>query len=169
MRHHQHHHRHTEQIRKVAEFGFSHAEALVHESERAHVPLSLALALCEQESTRAWNVFGHDEVRNPVKGGTVTHDRYREYLRYRHEGLGCQGVGPCQLTYGPTQDYADKLGGCWRPEINMRVGFGTLAGNIRRDGLYAGVEAYNGTGPAAQEYARSVLSMARRWHRSLNH
>lgn len=54
-----------------------------------------------------------------------TEANYREYVRNRTQ-CGMQGVGPTQLTYYTFQDRADQLGGCWRPEINIRVGFESL-------------------------------------------
>ena len=50
--------------------------------------LPLACALLEQESSGGHNVFGHDAVSNPVRGGVVTKDRYLEYKHYRQLGLG---------------------------------------------------------------------------------
>ena len=57
-----------------------------------------------------------------------------------------QGVGPCQLTWWELQDAADAQGGCWRPEINMRVGFGHLAALVKRYGECRRRAPYNGSG-----------------------
>lgn len=57
-------------------------------------------------------------------------------------------------------DEADERGGCWRPNVNMLVGFEHLAADIRRNGLRAGVRAYNGSGPDAESYADTVLARA---------
>ena len=72
-------------------------------------------------------MFGHDP--GIFHGaGEVTKRKYLHYkqLRGSHGQGGMQGVGPAQLTYYTIQDRADKLGGCWRPGINIAVG---LAGN----------------------------------------
>lgn len=79
-----------------------------------------------KESGGGRNVYGHDAVQCGPVGGTVTEDNYREYLRNRAQ-CGSQGVGPTQLTYYTLQDRADQLGGCWRPEINIRE-MGSRAG-----------------------------------------
>jgi murein DD-endopeptidase MepM/ murein hydrolase activator NlpD len=118
------------------------------------------------------NVFGHDNVRNPIKsppGGllAVTPDLYRQYLGFRRQGLGNQGVGPMQLTSPGLQDRADKLGGTWRPGPNIRVGVELLASNIKRLGLREGVRAYNGSGDDAERYATKVLELERVWRSRL--
>jgi hypothetical protein len=69
------------------------------------------------------------------------------------------------LTYFATQDYADKLGGCHKSAINIRVALQTLAANIRDFGYVKGVERYNGTGPAAVRYSHLVRTAATRWQR----
>ena len=134
------------------------------EAKAALLPLSLAAALLDQESGGGRNVFGHDPTIF-IGAGTVTRWSYARYkLRRRLSGNRLmQGVGPVQLTWWAKQDRADSLGGCWAPRCNMRVGFEDLAANIRRDGLHAGIAAYNGSGAAAQRYADSVLHRARYW------
>lgn len=127
------------------------------------LPLSYALALVEKESAFK-NVFGHDAVRNPIKGGKVTRTRYIAYVAYRKRGWGCQGVGPCQLTYYSFQDDADRFGGCWRPYPNMVVGFRLLKTLINQHGKQAGASAYNGTGVAADAYGRDFVAKQARWH-----
>jgi hypothetical protein len=133
------------------------------ESRRAGISFPLACAILEQESGGGWNVFGHDFVRNPIRGGKVTKARYLAYKHYRQLGLGMQGCGPLQLTWFSYQDRADALGGCWKPRFNMRVGFETLAANVRRYGHWGGIKAYNGAGAAATAYAWSVTRREHRW------
>jgi hypothetical protein len=100
------------------------------------------------------NVFGHDPTI--FIGGDVTKQRYLRYRLARgHRHM--QGVGPVQLTYWSIQDAADKLGGCWIPEVNMRVGFALLRYNIARYGRERGFAAYNGSGPAAARYGRRAV------------
>ncbi len=141
--------------------GARYEDAIVREARRHGVPVSLVCAVLEVE-TGFQNVFGHDKVRNPIKSPprgllAVTEERYKQYLHFRRQGLGNQGVGPMQLTSPGLQDRADALGGCWKVDPNIRVGVEYLAGNIQRLGLQRGVAAYNGSldvrrqGPAAGE------------------
>jgi hypothetical protein len=131
-----------------------------------HMPLSRACAVLEQETGGGRNVFGHDPVRSIV-GGIVTRARYAYYKARRKAGLGMQGVGPTQLTWYAFQDEADRLGGCWRQNINQYVGLSHLAMQIKAHGVHAGTRAYNGTGAAAEVYARTVAARERKWHNRL--
>lgn len=132
-----------------------------NEARRAGIPYAVLCAVLEQESAGGHNVFGHDDVRNPIKGGKVTKARYLEYKRYRNMGLGMQGVGPMQLTYYGYQDLADRLGGCWKVRYNIRVGANKIAKDMRRYGLYSALKAYNGS----DAYAIEVMSKIRTWER----
>ena len=99
-----------------------------------------------------------------VKGSEVTRSAYLAYKQAVAAGrAGRQGVGPCQLTYGPLQEQADKAGGCWDPAANMRVGFAHLAGLIRSHGLHDGFRRYNGSGPAAVAYANDAMHRLGTW------
>jgi murein DD-endopeptidase MepM/ murein hydrolase activator NlpD len=147
--------------------GARYEDAIVREARRHGVPISLVCAVLEIE-TGFQNVFGHDAVRNPVKSPArgllvVTEDRYKQYLHFRRQGLGNQGVGPMQLTSPGLQDRADALGGCWKVDPNVRVGVEFLAGNIQRLGLYRGVAAYNGS----TAYADKVLPLEKKWRAKL--
>jgi murein DD-endopeptidase MepM/ murein hydrolase activator NlpD len=131
--------------------GARYEDAIVREARRHGVPVSLVCALLEVE-TGFQNVFGHDQVRNPVKSPprglmAVTEARYRQYLHFRRQGLGNQGVGPMQLTSPGLQDRADALGGCWKADPNIRVGVEYLAGNIQRLGAAAQAGQSGGAGP----------------------
>src|SRR5688500_20378245 len=45
-----------------------------------------------------------------VKGGTVTRDNYMAYKRAVELGRsGRQGCGPCQLTYGRSEEHTSEL------------------------------------------------------------
>ncbi len=127
--------------RKLRRNGVKHPRMTIAEARRVGLPLSYALAFLEKESSGkdhdgsakiGLNLFGNDPVDNPVKGGFVTEARYREYLRHRRAGRGMQGVGPCQLTWWEFQDMADREGGCWKPDANMRVGFGVAKRNTEQ-------------------------------------
>lgn len=139
---------------------------IMDEARRAGLPISLGCALVQQESGDGSNVFGHDPTIF-AGAGRVTR---RKYLAYRARrgprgAGGMQGVGPCQLTWWETQDEADREGGCWKRQCNVRVGFRHLAANIARLGHHAGIRAYNGAGPAAERYAQEVEAKAAAWHR----
>jgi hypothetical protein len=139
----------------------------LREARAAGIGPALALAMIEQESGGA-NVFGHDKTIF-VGAGEVTREKYLAYKRQRGvrgEG-GMQGVGPMQLTFWSTQDTADMMGGCWKPRINCRVGLRTLAFNIHAHGLRSGIMHYNGSGPKAEQYMRSVLARRAKWHKRL--
>jgi hypothetical protein len=128
---------------------------------KAAVPPSLAASVLMQETSGGANIFGHDKTIF-AGAGTVTKAKYLAYKKQRGpDGKGgMQGVGPLQLTFFTLQDEADARGGCWRPYVNMLVGYEHLAANIRRSGLRAGVRAYNGSGADAEEYADTVLTRA---------
>jgi soluble lytic murein transglycosylase-like protein len=152
---------------RIKRHGGNYALRIVVEANRAGIPVSLLCAFLEQESGFQ-NVFGHDAVRNPIKGGPVTKARYLAYRRYRPT-LGMQGVGPGQLTWYAFQDQADALGGCWIPKHNIRVSAGLIRGLLRAHpgNEHAAIARYNGTGPAADAYADSVLARQRAWHNRL--
>ena len=144
------------------------AQAVVEEAKRAGLRLPLACALLEKESGGGRNVFGHDPTIF-VGAGEVTRAKYAEYKRRRVASGNrmMQGVGPCQLTWWEFQDTADREGGCWRPEINMRVGFRHLAALIKAHGEADGARRYNGSGEAAEAYSRDLLAKARTWEARL--
>ena len=149
--------------------GIVNPNLTLEEAKIADLPIALACALLEQESGGGHNVYGHDPVANPApKGGKVTKDNYLNvYLPARKAGLGMQGVGPCQLTWYAYQDEADKIGGCWEPRWNMRVGFGHLASLIDAYGLVDGCRRYNGDGPAAVAYSASLRAKYDAWKQRL--
>lgn len=134
---------------------------MVTAARQCGLPLALAASILIQESGGGHNEWGHDPTVM-IGAGPVTK---KSYLAYRAQRVDSdprtfQGCGPCQLTWWSEQDAADKLGGCWDPLSNMRAGFAELAANVRRDGWRLGVQAYNGSGPAAVMYAATVLNRA---------
>jgi hypothetical protein len=148
----------------------------VEEARRVGIPMSYALAFLEKESSGrdrdgklgfGLNLFGHDPVSNPVRGGFVSRGRYAEYRANRKRGLGMQGVGPMQLTWWEFQDMADAEGGCWHPRFNMRVGFAVAKRLIRESGKHDGARRFNGSGAAAEAYADDWVSRQRKWRRIL--
>jgi hypothetical protein len=155
-------------IERLRAEGVLRPQAVVEEAKRAGLRLPLACALLEKESGKGRNVFGHDPTIF-VGAGEVTRAKYREYKRRRvaSGNRQMQGVGPCQLTWWEFQDTADREGGCWRPEINMRVGFRHLVALINQHGEADGARRYNGSGAAAEAYSRDLLAKARVWEAKL--
>lgn len=153
--------------RKAKKHGASYSLRIILEARRAGIPISLGFALVEQESAFA-NIYGHDPTIF-AGAGKVTKTNYAAYKARRgaHGEGGMQGVGPVQLTYWSIQDRADRLGGCWKPAASIRVGFEQLAGLIAQHGDVQGIASYNGSGPAAQSYAKSVRSKQAKWHERL--
>lgn len=159
-------------IARLEQYGLKYPRTTVEEARRVGLPISYALAFLEKESSGrdasgpafGLNLFGHDPVRNPIKGGFVTPERYAEYLSYRKRGFGMQGVGPLQLTWWELQDTADRMGGCEKPRYNMRTGFAQAKWLIRRYGKREGARRWNGSGPAAERYAADWLAKQRIWH-----
>lgn len=152
--------------------GMRGALRLLYEARDAGIPPSIALALRQQESgiLGDGNVFGHDPTIF-VGAGRVTKAKYLEYKhqRNRTDPRRMQGVGPLQLTYWTIQDEADRLGGCWVPKYNYRVGFRDLAGLIRQHGTRKGLAVYNGgAGSPNYHYADLVLAHQRFWHHKLS-
>lgn len=144
-------------------------DGVVRIAAAAGLELAAAAALLQMESGGGRNVWGHDGVQTGgayVKGAAVTREAYEAYLKIR-DRLGSQGVGPTQLTYGPFQDRADRLGGCWRWDVNCRVGFEILAELIGRYGIQTGFQRYNGSGPAAVAYGQRAVRLYDGWRARL--
>lgn len=144
--------------------GNGYGRLIVQEARRADIPISLGCALVEQESGFR-NVFGHDPVKfGQIRGGKVSRARFLRYRLLRKLGRGMQGVGLTQLTWFEFQNQADKLGGCWKPTYQLRVGFRLLHDLIDKHGQADGIARYNGTGAAADRYSREVRAKQSRWH-----
>jgi hypothetical protein len=139
-------------------------------SARTGLPLALACALLDQESSGGHNVWGSDGGAGVQTGGAyipgrlVTESAYRAYRRLADASVIIrQGCGPCQLTARAWQDAADARGGCWNPAANMLAGFSGLVTMINQYGLPDGVRRYNGSGAAAEAYRDRVLARYRSW------
>ncbi len=163
-------------IQRLQAGGIKVPEMAIAESRRAGLDLAYACALLQKESGGGANVFGHDRDRSgryifPARDGAVavTEELYREYKRRRGptgKG-GMQGVGPTQLTWWEFQDEADREGGCWKPAVNMRVGFRRLAALMREHGEADGARRYNGSGDAAVAYSADLREKVRAWQARL--
>jgi hypothetical protein len=160
---------HSTVTQALAEGGIVAPGTVVEEAHGAGLPLPLACALLEKESSGGRNEFGHDPTIF-AGAGEVTQEKYERYKRERvaSGNRQMQGVGPCQLTWWQLQDEADEAGGCWRPEINMRIGFRQLAGLVKEFGEADGARRFNGSGPAADAYGKDLLSKARRWEATIS-
>lgn len=152
----------------AAEHGIKNSLRALWEARHYGISPALAIAMLEQESDGE-NVFGHDPTIF-IGAGQVTRDKYMEYRRQRRASGNrlMQGVGPMQLTWWEFQDGADKMGGAWIPKYNIRYGFHRLADLIDAHGTWEGVERYNGSGPNAEAYRRSVKNSYDKWHNRLH-
>lgn len=159
-------------------WGTLRARDVVEIARGVGLEVAAAATLLELESYGGKNVWGHDGVSTGgayQKGGEVTEANYAAYRRALAAGTaGRQGVGPCQLTAADYQDAADRLGGCWRWEVNAKVGFDLLRALQARFGLRDGYVAYNGgTGAIinratrrnddAEAYGDKAMAALSRW------
>lgn len=162
----------TNAVDILAAGGILRAQLVAEIADTAGLELAAAAAMLEKESSGGRNVWGHDGVPTGgayVKGSEVTRAAYMAYKQAIEQGrAGRQGVGPCQLTYGPFQDQADNMGGCWEPSFNMRVGFRVLQGLISSYGVRDGFRRYNGSGPAAEAYAADMMARLGAWRARLS-
>ncbi len=158
----------VELVAKLREGGMQRPKTTIAEARHAGLSLAVACALLEKESSGGQNVFGQDPTIF-VKAGEVTREKYLEYKRQRVASGNklMQGVGPCQLTWWEFQDAADEAGGCWKPELNIRVGFRRMADLIERNGPAEGARIYNGSGDRAVKYSQDLLARTRRWEQLL--
>lgn len=153
-------------IEVISSYGMQNAQACVEAQDAKNRPaLSQCLALLENESGGA-NIFGHEGTACPEEwwGGEVTEPRYVVYRERRDKGLTPDGVGPTQITDPQLQIEAQNLGGCWKPKLNMDVGFGFLHQLMVEHGSQDGFAAYNGSGPAAVAYGERAMRWAEIWH-----
>jgi hypothetical protein len=156
-------------IALISDYGIANADACVISShERERPTLARCLAQLENESAGR-NIFGAEGSATPPEWyeGDVTQKRYDLYARRCDEGYTVNGVGPCQLTDRSLQLEADQLGGCWIPLHNMQVGQAFLHQLILEHGVRGGFTAYNGSGPAAENYANRALERAAIWEARL--
>jgi peptidoglycan hydrolase-like protein with peptidoglycan-binding domain len=155
----------------LAAHGILRAAEVVQLARQAGLDLAAAATMLEKESGGGHNVFGHDKVNTGgiyVPGQPVTKEVFLRYKAARQRGeIGPQGVGPTQLTLPAFQDQADREGGCFDWTVNVKVGFGILAGEIRQHGVRDGFRAYNGSGDAAEKYAADAMQKLAVWQTRL--
>lgn len=150
----------------IGRHGIIRPRIVVAAARTADITIATACTLLEKETGGGHNIFGHDPTIY-AGAGKVTREKYRAYKARRLESGNrlMQGVGPCQLTWWEIQDTADRAGGCWRPYYNEAVGFAYLASLADQHGsLREGARAYNGTGAAADTYARDFMHKRKRWN-----
>lgn len=153
---------------RLAAGGIVGPPVVISAARHAGLRLPLACALLEVLSAGGRNVFGNDPTIF-AGAGVVTREKYEEYKRQRVASGNrlMQGVGPCRLTWWELQDSADDQGGCWRPGINMRIGFRHFGMLVRLHGEAGGARRYNGAGPAAETWSRELLEKAAVWEARL--
>ena len=156
-------------IERLHTGGILDPETMVAEARRVGLALPVAAAMLEKESFGGRNVFGSDPGGIFIGAGAVTKAKYLAYRKQRRASGNekRQGVGPCQLTWWEFQDDADREGGCWKPEINMRVGFRRMASLMKDLGPAKGAEKYNGSGPNAVAYSKDLLLRVNKWEQRL--
>ncbi len=159
-------------IEMVRGAGFSFGPVIVAEAGREGVPLALALALVEQESTFR-NIFGCDQGRRktvPWCHQHVTRDRVQALIAHVERGGTSNGVGLTQLTSIDLIRQAEAEGGAHTVDAQCRVGFRQLHGLIERHGELVGIGDYNGgEGNPVLEYADHVIGLRAKWQARINH
>lgn len=136
-------------------------------SDEQNFPFHVLCAFLEQESYGGMNVFGHDPTIF-IGAGRVTKRKYLAYREERNRTGKMQGVGPMQLTWWEFQDRADRIGGCWKPYLNITVGVKLLkeyrgTGDNRRSWEYVG-ERYNGS----RSYGVEIAQKIKKWEALLS-
>lgn len=149
--------------------GFLRPYLTVRALRAGHIKPQTAAAVLSKETGNGANIWGHDADRAgciPPCGGPVTRANYRAYRARRRRDRRMQGCGPVQLTWFEFQDRADRLGGCWRPGVSMRVGFDVVRELVEAHGLERGLNAYNGDPSGA--YGRDVVARREHFERALH-
>lgn len=139
------------QIVRAKRNGIKHPVLAYRAAKKAGIPFWVACAFLMQETGGGANVWGHDPTWM-VGYPKVNADVYAVYEAHR-ERFGFQGVGPMQLTYGPLQDQAYKVGvGPWDPYSNMLTGFNIIAGyRLAGKTWYGTALRYNGSAAYADQ------------------
>ena len=129
---------------------------------------ALLLAVLERETgIPQRNVFGCDhgpqQGRVPFCGDECTKTRVDILVSKLKDPVErwkyMNGVGWTQLTWYEKVLRCDALeGGASEPRNQIRIGAEDLAVLVKQYGLFSGVRRYNGSGPAAEEYARDVVN-----------
>ena len=153
-------------IQMVKGAGGDFAPTIIAEAKREGLPLALALALVDQESSFR-NIFGCDLGERdtvPWCHQDVTKERVGQLIRHVNAGGVSNGVGLTQLTSIGFIQQAQAEGGAHKPSAQLRIGFRTLHDLIERHGERIGIGAYNGgEGNPQLDYADDVLELKAKW------
>lgn len=157
------------QIARAKRHGIVSPLLAYNAAKKQGIDFALACAILMRETSGGHNVFGHDPTIC-IGWGTVTKAKYLMYRERRNRTGSLQGIGPCQLTALGLQDEADRYGGCWKEFTNLNVGFHFMHDLIKthHNSIRAGIEAYNGSGPAAVAYADAVMKSRSYWQNVLS-
>jgi murein DD-endopeptidase MepM/ murein hydrolase activator NlpD/prophage tail gpP-like protein len=145
--------------------------------------LAVLLGICDQETGFTnervlTGVYDHmewfdfkaqrDYPDDPIVSHGLTYEQYKRAFENENP---TRAVGPMQLYTLSYKHWADDWfkpnfhdqykGGRWHPEFNIRAGARALAGKLaglppKDENIWQGVRAYNGSGAAADKYARQV-------------
>jgi hypothetical protein len=131
----------------------------------AGIGLDFLCAILMLETAGGVNEFGHDPTIC-IGWGEVTQAKVAAYLKLRDATGLLQGVGPMQATNRAEQDACTAAGGLWLPVHTIAVGAHMLAYLLKAHGgdVQAAATAYNGSGPAAEEYGRRAVALTAHFH-----
>jgi hypothetical protein len=147
---------------KLKARGVKRPGMVIAEALRAHILVASALAMLEMETgIPQRNIFGCDWG----PGVAFCHMRVtkKRVARLIHDGRA-NGVGWTQLTYMAFVVAAQRMGGAAFPRYQMRQGFAVLRSNYDRlHSIFEMFRAYNGEGPAAEDYGRRAVDLRLKW------
>jgi hypothetical protein len=148
--------------------GASYSLRIIMEARAAGLPISLAFAVVDEESTFR-NIFGCDKG-GPFCHDNVTKERVQHLIHIVEMGGTSQGVGLSQLTFIGYIKQAEALGGAHIPKHQLQVGFRAIAHMIAVFGERGGLAAYNAghpDNPFGKKYAARVENRKIKWHKAL--
>jgi hypothetical protein len=161
--------RDRELAHKLRNKGVKNSLRIVLECRHRHedvIPVSLGLALQQQESGGGQNIFGAD-TGAPFTHLPVTKRRVLDLVEHVRAGGTSNGVGPLQLTFLPFIEEANRDGGAWVPGVNIATGLGIIADHVKQHGVRGGLATYNGGTPTSTKglkYAKSVMGLQDHFH-----
>jgi hypothetical protein len=154
------------QVPIVAQFQ-QNAEAEVYAAYYVGLELAVACATTNMES-KGLNIYGADPASSWMNNGPygelwehgVTEQSYKWFGARVDQGYTSNGVGQKQLTARSLQVAADARGGCWVPEHCCAEGDVFFLELIRQSGsIWRAFYSYNGSGPAAVNYANEAVGL----------
>lgn len=153
--------------RRARRHGARYAITIIRAAREEDIPLSIAFALCEQESSFR-NVFGHD-AGGPFPGQKVTRARCDALIAHVRAGGVSNGVGFTQLTWVGYLLQAKHLGGLHKRRNQCRIGFRALKHlrAINEGDWWGAYHDYNGDGQHAVDYANMMTLRVEKWHNIL--